>query len=259
MITLDQFIIELHQDEILNLKMDIIKHLIESCKILNDLRTIFLVHDKRILSILSKDEILSDYLSKRHHDTIKKHRIKTILSEDLRIDLNLRNTVVNNKQDWVIKPCMSGKGKGILFGKNMSQDKWCELIEELFYSDQFILQEYVKQQKFNFVYDKETDECLVGTLLCLNDKFLGPGLYRASNKDLVAFSQGGFMLFPLQASKKSLFYQDHLPPVFNNHKPFLIPKKSIFELNKYSFKDCDKYKYSLINSGLVLIKCCSLF
>ncbi|CAF4509201.1 unnamed protein product, partial [Rotaria magnacalcarata] len=54
-------ILELHQDEILALPEDIIHSLIHSSQIryMNDLRTIFLVHDKRMFSLLSNQAFLN--------------------------------------------------------------------------------------------------------------------------------------------------------------------------------------------------------
>ena len=45
-IIVSQFILELHQNEITSLPREILQTLIKSCKVLNDLRTVFIVHNK---------------------------------------------------------------------------------------------------------------------------------------------------------------------------------------------------------------------
>lgn len=57
-IEIDQFLIELHQDEILSLPFEIQQGLVKSSKLLNDLRTVFIGHDKRFLTLLSRDDVL---------------------------------------------------------------------------------------------------------------------------------------------------------------------------------------------------------
>lgn len=250
----EQFILELHQDEILSIPVDIIQHLVKSCKIVNDLRTIFLAHDKRLLALLSNDSILSEYLSKRHHDIIKKHRITTFVTSAIKTDLEMKNLLINKKDNWLVKPSLFGKGEGIMFGKNLTMENWSKLIEKLSNTDQFIVQEYVKQDKFNVFMDKQSYKLnMVGTLLCFNDTFLGPGIYRASSNDLVAFSRGGCILFPVKKTESDYYYQENGEPMYKTHRLLGIPEDSIFSLKSYSFKDCDKYKSLLIKNGIVLI------
>ena len=59
-IEIDQFIVQLHQNDILELSEDILCSLVNNAKLLNDFRTIFIGHDKRFLAILSRDDVLSN-------------------------------------------------------------------------------------------------------------------------------------------------------------------------------------------------------
>lgn len=255
-IEIDQFLIELHQHEILSLPIEILAALVNSSKLLNDLRTIFIGHDKRFLTILSRDDILSDYLDEKHHDTIRKHRIHSILASDLlerhANALSLRKEICENRSEWVLKPCLLGKGEGIIFGKNLTDQNWANLVDQAANSNDFIFQKYLTQHKFDLELSQSQLERfgtsqlnLVGTLLCLNDKFLGPGVYRAGKKDLIALSQGGFFVYPVLEKPRQA--------QFKNHQQLIIPENSIFELNSFSFKDANLYKKSLLKHGLVLI------
>jgi hypothetical protein len=137
----DQFILELHQDEILNLDDSVLRCLIESCKVLNDLRTIFIVHDKRFLTLLCQDDLLEDYLSKSEHEIIRRHRLISL--NPSRLERSMRESVLKEKEKWLIKPRQYGKGEGILFGKNATQSEWNESIASVVSSNEFILQEYL--------------------------------------------------------------------------------------------------------------------
>jgi hypothetical protein len=121
---MDQFIIELHQDEIVDISLKILHCLVNSCTILNDLRTIFIVHNKRFLSLLSDDAFLKEYLSNAHHSFLKQHRIISILPEKLQSDSCLYNKILKKKEDWLIKLSLFGKGEGIVFGKNLNEKEW---------------------------------------------------------------------------------------------------------------------------------------
>lgn len=177
-IILSQFLIELHQDEITSLPVEIVRSLVTSCKILNDLRTVFLVHNKSFLTLLSDDSFLKDYLSPFYHDVIKTHRIMSLRIEKLTEDLTIYNRVINEKNNWLVKPCRFGKGEGIIFGKNVSTKSWEDILKKCIESNDYIVQEYVRQEMFQITHDEEglvssKDYYLVGSILCFNEKFLG--------------------------------------------------------------------------------------
>lgn len=177
-IIVSQFILELHQNEITSLPREILQTLIKSCKVLNDLRTVFIVHNKSFLTLLSNDKILKDYLSPFHHKVIKTHRIMSLTSEHLTKDLEIYNQIIKNKDNWLIKPCRFGKGEGIVFGKNVSTNNWKDILKECIESNDFIIQEYVRQGMFKLTHDEDglvssKDYFLVGSILCFNEKFLG--------------------------------------------------------------------------------------
>ncbi len=248
---------------------------------MNDFRTIFIGHDKRLLTILSRDDILSDYLSPEYHKIIKKHRIYSVLPKYLKDkkDASLNENIFLNKNNWLLKPCLLGKGKGIIFGKDLNNnDEWMSLIEKTLSDNQsqFIFQQYVNQEKFRYFDVEENHQNIVGTLLCFNDSFLGPGIFRTSLSDLIALSRNGSLIFPVKYNKtetnvldecgldkldfncsQSTFIQPNSfmneKPQFKNHKPFTVPQTSIFHLQKESFKDVPLYESSLIFNGIVVI------
>ena len=171
---------ELHQDEITSMPMEILTYLVNSCNILNDLRTIFLVHNKNFLTLLSDDLLMADYLSPLHHSIIKKHRIRSFQVDRLLENESQRDEILKNKDRWLVKPCTLGKGEGIVFGKNVSSEKWSTIFNESLISKEFVIQEYVEQEKFGLLHHSKGEmQCqlnkyqMVGCLLCFNTEFLG--------------------------------------------------------------------------------------
>lgn len=272
---IEQFIIELHQDEIVNMPNEILKCLVNSCTILNDLRTIFIVHNKRFMGLLSDDTFLGDYLSKTHHDTIKQHRIFSILPEKLEFEPSLYEEIINQKQAWLLKPSLFGKGEGIIFGKNVNEKEWSQLIDKcLLTPNKFLIQKYVAQEKFSINHEESLEDYfMVGCLLCFDTKFLGPGIFRSSNKDLISLSQGGFFLYPVeglsndldaQTSQKSktnplegmraTFILNKTNNKLNNFKEIKLPSDAVFKVPKFSFEKVSSYERSLLKYGIALLE-----
>lgn len=98
-----------------------------------------------------------------------------------------------------------GKGEGIIFGKDVSNEEWENLLERsgllsskstTSSAHHFVLQQYVKQRKFDLLIDadKTVRWSVVGTMFCINDEFLGTSTWRAGPTDLTAISRGGTFL-----------------------------------------------------------------
>ena len=257
-IVISQFILELHQDEILSMPFELISKIVDSCQLMNDLRTVFLVHDKCLLSILSQEtSLLNEYLPASQLAVLKRHVILTRSTSELGADNQARSEIDEFKNDWLIKPRGRGKGEGIVFGKNVSYLKWKALLKNVCQTSEFIIQKYVKQHKFEFVSTRngtsnnnwcsKSTNNMIGTILCWNDEFLGPGIYRASNKDLIALSRGGFIMYPFQEGEKN--NETRFPPLnLSNESVFKIKSVSDF---------CAERRQSVANqlngSGLVLL------
>ncbi len=118
---IEQLVLELHQDEIMALSPDVRSAMARSL-CLNDLRTIFIAHDKRILSVLATRAIMTSYLEPHEVGFLAEH---------------LPGDAAHN------------------------------------------------------------DHVFVGSLLCFNDEFFGPGIYRASNHDVVSVATSGSVLMPV--------------------------------------------------------------
>lgn len=190
--------IELHQDELLQNDSRLFSEKCLETPHLNDLRTIFLVHDKRLLAVFHNDEIMADYLNDDDRKFLKDNVVESYLVRGLK---NKKDEAYRNKNDWVLKPNLLGKGEGILFGHTMSLIAWRAALEDPTHQD-YVLQRFIKQKKFPICMrsgdEVATQELnVVGTLLCFDDQFLGPGIYRAGKGDIVNVAGGGTILFPM--------------------------------------------------------------
>lgn len=70
-------------------------------------------------------------MSPQHHEIIRKHRIRTFCTWQLVEDNQLREEIVQARNKWLVKPCLFGKGEGIQFGKDFSDQEWCRFVQKL--------------------------------------------------------------------------------------------------------------------------------
>ncbi|WP_155051397.1 hypothetical protein [Piscirickettsia salmonis] len=184
-----QLIMELHQNELENISDDILEHIILNVNYVNDIRTIFITHDKRLFSILSNSKIMNRYLSNEEVGILSKHIIETYLLS------KAKDEVINNKNNWVLKKCLSGKGEGMYIGAEASLPEITNVIDNQ--AAQYIAQPFLAQKKIEIFIDGEYRTCnAVGMILSLNGAYQGTGIFRVSPNSIIAVSRGGCIVVP---------------------------------------------------------------
>jgi hypothetical protein len=188
-------ILELHQHELLGeVPAGLRAALAGHPGLLNDLRTILIAHDKRLLALLSTADVLVDYLEADDVARLRRHVVPTWVK-------GLAPQKVDEAQakpaGWLAKPPRSGKGKGIVVSSRMSPGEWRQTLHEM--PDDWVLQPFVEQELFPITAVRDGDLVavpmrVVGLLPTLDDQAFGPGLYRASPDDIVNVAQGGMIL-----------------------------------------------------------------
>lgn len=194
--------LELHQDELTDQGvLDFVCSNFDRLTCLNDPRTIFIVHDKRMLSILCDREKLSAYMSDEEADFLSRHIVPTWTIKDSQD--KVEEALLKSDQ-FVLKPNLLGKGEGMLFGATTTTEQFRSALQDE-RSSHFILQTFVPQKKHNIYLEIDRQLVqrpvnIVGTLLCFDDELLGPGIYRASPSDIVNVAGGGAILVPMLAT-----------------------------------------------------------
>ncbi|KAL9655804.1 hypothetical protein ABK040_005031 [Willaertia magna] len=271
---IEQFILELHQDEILNLKDEILDYLIFNCKVVNDFRTIFIVHDKRFLGILFDKELMKEELLFEDEivDLLQKIIVPTFHLKFLNKleNYSLPNTLQQNylqkleKDDWILKPYLFGKGEGIIFGEVLkTQEEWLTCCKEC--EGTHVLQKRIQQPTFylpenqpiyfpplnyknNQQQPNEKRFTVVCTALCIGQTFLGPGIFRFADLNdnhnnntttqnehgakVIALSRNGNFAHALKTKAHSPFHSKIIPQdcIFHDvNNNCCLSEKSCFE------------------------------
>ncbi|KAI9314369.1 hypothetical protein BDR26DRAFT_1016854 [Obelidium mucronatum] len=199
-IVIEQVVLELTQDELLSLSdpiQDALADLSARGRSLNDLRTIFIAHDKRLLAVLCDARRQLPDLDPEIATTLSQCIVPTLLASQYERPFPF-------SQSAVLKPCSLGKGVGIVMEHTCASP--AEFAAHVCQAAQheaqrpFVVQPYVAQQLVaaqDCAGAEHTGLRLVGTLLSLDGVFYGPGVFRASASELVALGRGGLALFPM--------------------------------------------------------------
>lgn len=199
----EQFILELERDELLDMDADLFDALAACPTYFNDLRTLLLVHDKRMLAVLSDAGIMADYADAAEQALISQHILPTYAADDPRIAGELRN----EPQHWVLKRNSSGRGIGMLIGPECDAGEWRRVLEHE--ADEYTAQRYLPQQMLD-VITLENGELVekpmqvVGMLPGFDEVLYGPGFFRAGPPGIVNVHGGLGEIIPSMAMATSL-------------------------------------------------------
>lgn len=195
--------LELHQRELAALEPEMLRQI--SLRCFNDMRTILLVHDKRMLGIVLQ-EIPNmknrQVLSKTLADALEQGIVDTILpqSSEMASLLQASANSILLRNEYILKPIRSGKGDGILFGEDLDPGEWVAELQRLQSQEprdlhaSCVVQRRVFPREYDLILKTSgiTDRYpLVGTYHVANGQLLGLGTWRASPDRIVAVSSGG--------------------------------------------------------------------
>jgi hypothetical protein len=126
--------LELYQHELLALLRETLRAI--SLRCFNDLRTIFLVHDKRMLGIVREElnSLVDRSVLTEAQAAILRHGIaETFLPGSVEVmELARRCAELPGlRNDFLLKPIRGGKGAGIIFGDEVSNSEWISHLENL--------------------------------------------------------------------------------------------------------------------------------
>jgi hypothetical protein len=195
--------LELHQRELAALAPEMLRQI--SLRCFNDMRTILLVHDKRMLGIIRQEisnMVTRQVLGKTHADALERGIVNTILPKSPEMDSLLQacrnSTLLQN--EYILKPIRSGKGDGIVFGEDLNPCAWVAELQRLQSQEprnlhaSCVVQRRIVPHEYDLILKSPgtMDRYpLVGTYHVANGQLLGLGTWRASRDRIVAVSSGG--------------------------------------------------------------------
>jgi hypothetical protein len=198
--------LELYQHELMAMSFEMLQQV--SLRCFNDLRTVFLVHDKRMLGLVLEELdalVERNVLSSRQAERLNKGLVHTMIpgSERLENFTSSCRTDLSLKDKYLVKPVRSGKGAGILFGDQLTQEDWVALLQGM--RDPFlkrgkttyVVQRLIDQRRYDILLDENADAGkfpLIGTFHIVNGTLLGLGLWRTGPGRICALSRGGSWL-----------------------------------------------------------------
>ncbi|KAI9932551.1 hypothetical protein ASPWEDRAFT_122758 [Aspergillus wentii DTO 134E9] len=198
--------LELHQRELRAMPTKILRHVSLHC--FNDMRTIFLVHDKRMLGIILQE---LDVLINRHvltpsqADLLREGISTTFIPGSPEMAQFTQDSQVNPtlKDGYILKPIRSGKGAGILFGDELSWQDWqtklqtCQQATLAPGQMSYVVQRHIPQGVYDVCMKNDHEKKqmqMVGTYHVVNGRYLGIGTWRCSPARICAVSRGGSMI-----------------------------------------------------------------
>ncbi|KZZ90287.1 hypothetical protein AAL_07388 [Moelleriella libera RCEF 2490] len=194
--------LELHQRELAALDAEMLRQI--SLRCFNDMRTVLLVHDKRMLGIVRQEvpRLLSrKVLTTMQAEALDSGVVETILPGSTELQTLIQTCVDSPhvRHGLVLKPIRSGKGNGIVFGDDMTAAEWVSRLQDLVLAKVIsgvscVVQRRITPREYDLVLRASVGMVkypLVGTYHVTNGRLLGLGTWRASGGRIVAVSSGG--------------------------------------------------------------------
>ncbi|KAI0897466.1 hypothetical protein F4806DRAFT_462301 [Annulohypoxylon nitens] len=199
---IQQIGVEMRQYELLSLQPEILRQI--SLRCFNDMRTILLVHDKRILGIVKQELdslVQRGLINSTQAKILDEGIVDTILpgSQELKQLLQQCKLSPTLKDGYIIKPVRDGKGAGIVFGENFTPEEWISALEplqspELVGGTNGIVQRRIVPRLYDVVLGASGERVrypIYGTYHSINGKFLGLGVWRSTDDPVCANTRGG--------------------------------------------------------------------
>ncbi|KAJ5644203.1 uncharacterized protein N7484_006710 [Penicillium longicatenatum] len=197
-----QLCLELHQWELNKLDPNMKRQISMRC--FNDMRSILLAHDKRMLGIVHEELgslVSRKVISPEQAEWLNRGIAPTVLPGCAALDQLIKDCKSSEvmQEKYLLKPIRGGKGAGILFGDEVSHCDWITILESMRYpklsrgKTLYVVQRKVNQPYYDVLLGPElkTARChMVGTYHAVNGEYLGLGTWRCSPGRLCAVSDG---------------------------------------------------------------------
>ncbi|KAL7939963.1 hypothetical protein V8C42DRAFT_339008 [Trichoderma barbatum] len=194
-----QMALEIVQGELRDLDPDVMREIARVC--INDFRTYFLLHDKRLLAIILEE--LNNLLTLGVLTADEAQLLREgIVPSYLPGSQGWRETIASpaTKDSFVLKNGRGGIGMGHVFGSSVSEEEWISALEKACEVKQYLdgqavsLQQKVTQHKFDILNAAGEDNGkmhVVGSWVALNGKFVGTAVMRIAEELCLPIREGG--------------------------------------------------------------------
>lgn len=194
--------LELHQSELLALGHEMLRQI--SLRCFNDLRSVFLTHDKRMLGIIKQELdslVLRNVITSDQAQILDQGVADTILPGSVALEriFCLAQQSPRSRGQFLLKPIRSGKGAGIVFGDELTPEEWLSALQlqrntRIVSGVTCVVQRRITPRLYDLVL-KTSGTCvrypLIGTYFVVNGRLLGLGGWRSSPDKICAVSHGG--------------------------------------------------------------------
>ncbi|KAF7893594.1 uncharacterized protein EAF02_001132 [Botrytis sinoallii] len=194
--------LELHQSELLALEPEMLRQI--SLRCFNDLRSIFLTHDKRMLGILKQELnslVTRCVITGAQAKILDQGIADTYLpgSKELERLFCLAQQFPDLRKEFILKPIRSGKGAGIVFGDEFTAEDWISALQlqrstQIISGVTCVVQRRITPRLYDLVLNSSgvrVQYPLIGTYFVVHGRLLGLGAWRSSPDKICAVSHGG--------------------------------------------------------------------
>lgn len=167
----------LNQKDLLSYSTDTVRAMIDA-GMYNDLRTIFLIHDKRFMRLWFQDDFTGGCLTPDETAFLRSHAIPTWPwgTNDGQWAQARRR-----REDYILKHRRLGKSERLYAGPLTTPEAW----ERLWQSrevEEMVLQPFIRQKSYPCEWEgKAYRDYICGMMLCVDDGYYDSGLFRASS------------------------------------------------------------------------------
>jgi len=174
----DRCILEMDRTELPLLPVEVLKHLIGTGSYFNDVRTLILVHDKRVLAVLWDEAIMRDLLAPDDLSLLRSFLIPswTIATGDE------CEALLARPEDMIAKRSSGGRGIDTVVRSVCGEAAWRQRVLSQWARDMY--QPYLAQRVFHSPDDGAPIR-LVGMQLCRDSVSYGAGVFRGSRATII--------------------------------------------------------------------------
>lgn len=177
----------LNQFDLLGFSAQTLRYLAD-IGMVNDFRTIFLLHDKRFFRLFADKRFTGAALTPEETEFLRKHAVETYLPK---ADPERFEYARHHKDEFILKHHCLGKSISVYAGCLVQAEEWEKLFSEG-ETEKMILQPFVHQKLFetrwqsrNQAAVKKVSDYVSGTILNVDGIYFGTGLFRTSSSPVI--------------------------------------------------------------------------